>query len=53
MNYLAHTIYESTLDINSTVTIFCGMIINRQLAGLFSDQVPEYHLRAFVLEKLI
>lgn len=53
MNYIAHTIYQATKSVNDSVSVFAGLIINRSLAGLFSDQVPEYHLRAFVLEKFM
>lgn len=35
MNYIAHTIFETTKDVNSSVGIFCGMIVNKNLTGLW------------------
>lgn len=46
MNYIAHTIYETTHDVDLAIALFCGLILERRLAGLYSDSVPEYHLRA-------
>ena len=50
MNYVAHTIYTTSKDVKKTVAIFGGLIHKMQLAGMFCDQLPEYHLRAYILE---
>ena len=53
MNHIANTIYKITNSVESSTEIMVGLISNFQLAGLFSDSLPEYHLRAFILHKII
>ena len=53
MNYLAHAIYEQTQDVDLSIEIFSGFIMNKCLVGLYSGQVAEYHLQAFILERCI
>jgi hypothetical protein len=53
MNYIAHTIYENTHDVNLAVSVFCALISERNLTGLFADDVPEYHINAYILERIV
>lgn len=53
MNFIAHAIYEHTQDVDLSIEIFSGLIVEKSLVGLYSGNVPEYHLQAFVLERCI
>ena len=53
MNYLAHAFYEQIQDVDLTIEILSGFIVSKQLVGLYSGQVSEYHLQAYILERII
>jgi hypothetical protein len=53
MNYIAHTIYENIQDVNSAVSVFCALITEKNLTGLFADDVPEYHIHAYILDRIV
>ena len=53
MNYIAAAFFANLEDEELTFDIFMALIISKQLMPLFQNGVPEYHLRNFILNKLI
>ena len=53
MNYLAACFLSYLEDEELTFDIFMALIVHKRLLPLFHNGVPEYHLRNFVLDKLI
>ena len=50
MNYIAHTLYAHLLNINTASAVLVSLIKTKLLRGLYSDSVPEYHMRAWQLQ---
>ena len=53
MNYLAACFLAYLEDEELTFDIFMALIVHKRLLPLFHNGVPEYHLRNFILDKLI
>ena len=53
MNYLAACFLSYLEDEELTFGIFMALIVHKRLLPLFHNGVPEYHLRNFILDKLI
>ena len=53
MNYLAACFLSYLEDEELTFDIFMALIVHKRLLPLFHNGVPEYHLRNFILDKLI
>lgn len=53
MNYVAASFLSYLEDEGLTFDIFMALIVHKRLLPLFHNGVPEYHLRNFILDKLI
>jgi len=53
MNYIAVALQSYLQETETTIGIFIGMISSKKLKGLFTGNVPEYHLQSFVLKQII
>ena len=53
MNYMAASFLSYLEDEQLTFDIFMALIVHKKLIPLFYNGVPEYHLRNFILDKLI
>ena len=53
MNYIAAAFFANLEDEELSFDIFMALIISKRLMPLFQNGVPEYHLRNFILNKLI
>jgi hypothetical protein len=53
MNYIVATLFTYLKDPELAFDIFVAMIVHKNLVALFRNQVPEFHLRNFILNALI
>jgi hypothetical protein len=53
MNYVASSLFTETKDEELTFNIMLSLLVNKELKPLYSNGVPEYHVRQFMLEGLI
>ena len=53
MNYIAATLFVCLKDAELTFNMFLSLLVHRNLLPLFRNQVPEFHLRNYVLSELI
>jgi len=53
MNYIATTLNNGLKCRTQTIGVFIGLIHSKKLKGLFSGSVPEYHLKAHVMHKIM
>lgn len=53
MNYIAATLYCYLEDTHLTFDLFMCLLVHKNLFPLFEKQIPEYHLRNFILSELI
>lgn len=53
MNYVAACLLSYLEDEELTFDIFMALIVHKRLLPLWFRDVPEYHLRGFILDKLI
>jgi len=53
MNYIAASLLSFLEDEELTFDIFMALIVQKRLLPLYFSGVPEYHLRNFILDKLI
>jgi hypothetical protein len=45
MNYLASSLYSDIRDEELTFNIMLSLLISKELKSLYSNNVPEYHIR--------
>ena len=53
MNYVAATLLSYLEDEELTFVVFMSLIVHKRLLPLWFRDVPEYHLRNFILDQLI
>lgn len=53
MNYVVSSLYSDIKDEELTFNIFLSLLYNKSLKPLYSNNVPEYHVRCFILDQLI
>lgn len=47
MNYIALTLFSVTQSVELSTKIFAGMLVNFKMVGLYTKDVPEYHIKQF------
>jgi hypothetical protein len=53
MNYVASSLYIETKDEELTFNFMLSILVQKGLKPLYSNNVPEYHVRMYMLDQLI
>ena len=53
MNNIAAALNNYLNENEATIGIFMGLIVSKRLRGLFKANTPEFHIKLFVLQKII
>lgn len=50
MNYVASSLFIETKDEELTFNFMLSLLVQKELKPLYSNNVPEYHVRQFMLD---
>lgn len=53
MNYVVSSLYSFVKDEELTFNLLISLLVHKDLKCLYSNNVPEYHVRCFMLDQLI
>jgi hypothetical protein len=53
MNYVVSALFSHSKDEEITFNFFLSLLIQKNLKPLYTNGVPEYHVRNFILDNLI
>jgi Rab-GTPase-TBC domain len=53
MNYVASALYADSQNEELTFNLFLSLLYSKNLMPLYSNNLPDYHLKSFILEALL